>query len=133
MSSLLISKASAKQKVECAGRTESGHTSRPASQPDDSAHPSVEDGWINNIGAFEFVDPPHKETSFFGLQELRALDYIDDRGTLTLKGKPVTSLPIAPAWHNSFLAAKKFGCLYVMVCITALESLQESPFPLPAA
>ncbi|KAM5348812.1 hypothetical protein ACJ41O_008635 [Fusarium nematophilum] len=83
------------------------------------------------VARFNFIDPPHPEVYLRALQDLRAMDYIDARAMITTKGKQAASLPIHPAWYNSFLEARKLGCLGEIIGIAALLSTQDDIFMRP--
>lgn len=54
--------------------------------------------------------------------------FVDEDGSITIKGKMAAKLPIHPAWYNTFAEALSLGCSDEMVTIAATESTQQPMF-----
>ncbi|KAJ3467606.1 hypothetical protein MRS44_005170 [Fusarium solani] len=137
-----ISKASAAQRAGRAGRTKPGLCFRlyteetlneiflASTPPVVSRHLTPEilllkPIGIHEVGLFDFIDRPHSEVYYHGLEELLDMGYIDDSGKITVRGREAAKLPVDPLWHNAIIEAKSLGCLGEIVGIAALSTVQS--------
>ncbi|KAH7177706.1 P-loop containing nucleoside triphosphate hydrolase protein [Fusarium sp. MPI-SDFR-AT-0072] len=134
-----ISQAAARQRAGRAGRTKPGfcyrlytHKSfmeemRPSNQPailesDMASHIlQLKAMGFDDVARFDFIDPPHPEILFNGLQDLIFMGYIDRKGGITDKGRQASKLHAHPVWYNALVEAHKLGCSSEMLTIAALD------------
>ncbi|KAF5641508.1 putative ATP-binding PRP16 [Fusarium sp. NRRL 25303] len=143
----LICKQSADQRAKCAGRTQSGICQRlytivtynevlPNVQSFGKLTDCFKTGLlalrirsanIKSVYTFDFIDPANEEVYLRGLENLRAMNLIDENGTMTPAGKAADKLPLSinPIWHNAFEEAIKLGCLSELIDIAALVSVKS--------
>ncbi|SCO11013.1 related to ATP dependent RNA helicase [Fusarium fujikuroi] len=143
----LICKQSADQRAKCAGRTQSGICQRlytivkynevlPNVQSFEKLTDCFKTGLlalrisgadIKSIYTFDFIDPANEEVYLRGLENLRAMNLIDENGTMTPAGEAADKLPLSinPIWHNAFEEAIKLGCLSELIDIAALVSVKN--------
>ncbi|CVL11304.1 related to ATP dependent RNA helicase [Fusarium proliferatum] len=138
-----ISKESADQRAKCAGRTQPGICYRLYTMatydnilPDVSPPSMLKDCFttaifalksagIKSVGTFDFLDPRREEVYLRGLGDLRAMNLIDENGTITPAGTAAFTLPIDLVWHNAFEEAIELGCLSELIDIAALVSVKN--------
>ncbi|KAI8721795.1 hypothetical protein NCS52_00322000 [Fusarium sp. LHS14.1] len=138
-----ISKASAAQRAGRAGRTKPGLCFRlyteetlneiflASTPPEMVSHrltPEIlllKSIGIHEVGLFDFIDRPHSEVYYQGLEELFDMGYIDDAGKITASGREAAKLPVDPLWHNALIEARSLGCLGEVVGIAALSTVQS--------
>ncbi|KAG4267249.1 hypothetical protein FPRO04_04861 [Fusarium proliferatum] len=138
-----ISKESADQRAKCAGRTQPGICYRLYTMatydnilPDASPPSMLKDCFttaifalksagIKSVGTFDFLDPRREEVYLRGLEDLRAMNFIDENGTITPAGTAAFTLPIDLVWHNAFEEAIELGCLSELIDIAALVSVKN--------
>ncbi|SCO55377.1 probable ATP dependent RNA helicase [Fusarium fujikuroi] len=80
---------------------------------------------IKSVGTFDFLNPRREEVYLRGLEDLRAMNLIDENGTITPSGTAAFTLPIDLVWHNAFEEAIKLGCLSELIDIAALVSVKS--------
>nr|RBQ98138.1 hypothetical protein FVER53263_11624 [Fusarium verticillioides] len=83
---------------------------------------------FHDVVNFDFVDPPHPEPIFRAFEDLFWMGFVDEDGSITIKGKMAAKLPFHPAWYNTFAEALSLGCSDEMVTIAATESTQQPMF-----
>ncbi|SPJ82284.1 probable ATP-binding protein PRP16 [Fusarium torulosum] len=88
---------------------------------------------IADIANFDFLDKPDPEVCFRALEDLLAMDYLDDNAEITLKGKMAANLPVHPVWYNAIAMAHELGCSQEMLTIAAIQSNQHPIFLRPRA
>ncbi|KAF5969083.1 putative ATP-binding protein PRP16 [Fusarium bulbicola] len=144
-----ISKASARQRAGRAGRTRPGFCYRMYTKKDfdeillPSTPPSILQTDLSemvlqlkalgfhDVANFDFVDPPHPEPIFRAFEDLFWMGFLDEEGSITIKGKLAAKLPILPAWYNAFAEASSLGCSDEMITVAAPESTQQLMFLRP--
>ncbi|KAF4500521.1 ATP-binding PRP16 [Fusarium agapanthi] len=135
-----ISKASARQRALHAGRTSPGFCYRmymkkdfneiclpwtpPAILQSDLSEMVLQLKAVgfHDVANFDYVDPPHPEPIFRALEDLFWMGFVDEDGSITIKGKQAAQLPIHRAWYNAFAEALSLGCSDEMITIAALEA-----------
>ncbi|KAL6404864.1 putative pre-mrna splicing factor rna helicase protein [Ilyonectria robusta] len=144
-----ISKASARQRAGRAGRTGPGVCYRLYTEQTfkeifiPNTIPGILDNEItseilllktigyHNVAKFDFIDHPHRETFFRGLQDLRALGYLNDNGAISETGRLAAKLPTHPAWYKAIVEGHKLNCSDDIISLAALNSTQNSIFARP--
>ena len=63
---------------------------------------------INDLMAFDFMDPPPAETLLRALEQLYALGALNDRGELTKLGRRMAEFPADPMMAKMIIAAEGF-------------------------
>ncbi|KAF5633274.1 putative ATP-binding PRP16 [Fusarium sp. NRRL 25303] len=76
---------------------------------------------FDNVAEFDFVDPPHPEILFRGLEDLEHMGYVDSKGAITERGREASKLHVHPVWFNAIVEAHKLGCGLEMVALAALD------------
>ncbi|KAM0850874.1 hypothetical protein ACQ4PT_052768 [Festuca glaucescens] len=133
-----ISQASAKQRAGRAGRTGPGKCYRlytesayrnempPTSIPEIQR---INLGWtvlnmkamgINELGAFDFMDPPAPQALISAMEQLYSLGALDEEGLLTKLGKKMAEFPQEPPLSKMLLASVDLGCSDEIVTIIAM-------------
>ncbi|KAG7660883.1 PRP22 [[Candida] subhashii] len=79
---------------------------------------------INDLLNFEFMDPPSMNTMLVALQDLYALDALDDDGNLTALGREMADLPMEPALAKTLIKSVEYGCTDEILSIVAMLSVQ---------
>ncbi|KAF4494890.1 ATP-binding PRP16 [Fusarium agapanthi] len=138
-----ISKSSADQRAACAGRSQPGlcyrlytmktydetllEVSPPSLLKDcfTTAMLALKSAGISSVGTFDFLDPQQEEVYLRGLEDLKAMNLIDENGTITRAGKAAATLFIDLTWHNAFEEAIRLGCLSELIDIAALASIKN--------
>ena len=75
---------------------------------------------INDLVAFDFMDPPPAETLIRALENLYALGALNDKGELTKMGRQMAEFPTDPMLARSILAADKLGCVEEVLSIISM-------------
>jgi len=65
---------------------------------------------INDLIAFEFLDPPPGETLMRALEMLYALGALNDRGELTKLGRRMAEFPVDPMLSKAIISSEKYSC-----------------------
>lgn len=86
---------------------------------------------INDLVAFDFMDPPPAETLIRALENLYALGALNDKGELTKLGRQMAEFPTDPMLARSILAADKLGCVEEVLSIIAMLGESSSLFYRP--
>jgi ATP-dependent RNA helicase DDX35 len=141
-----VSKASATQRAGRAGRTKPGKCYRLYTQQafealEDSTTPEIQRSnlapvvlqlkalGIDNIVRFDFLTPPPSQLVLRALELLFSLGALDDYSKLTRPlGLRMAELAVEPMLGKVLLESTKFGCLSEMLSISAMTSLQASPW-----
>jgi len=137
-----VSQASARQRAGRCGRIGPGVCIRLYSEEDFDSRPAFTDPEIlrtNLAGAilqmkalglgeierFPFIDPPDRRQVRDGLETLRELQAIDDKGRVTEVGRELARLPVDPRLGRMMQAARDFACLREAVIICAGLEVQD--------
>ena len=83
---------------------------------------------INDLIAFEFLDPPPGETLMRALEMLYALGALNDRGELTKLGRRMAEFPVDPMLSKAIISSEKYSCTDE-VCQSPPLSLPYQLFP----
>ena len=75
---------------------------------------------INDLIAFDFMDPPAPDMLIRSLEQLYALGALNDKGELTKIGRQMAEFPTDPMLAKSVLAADKEGCVDEVLSIIAM-------------
>ncbi|KAK3058276.1 hypothetical protein LTR09_001354 [Extremus antarcticus] len=75
---------------------------------------------INDLIAFDFMDPPAPDMLIRSLEQLYALGALNDRGELTKIGRQMAEFPTDPMLAKAVLAAEKEGCVAEVLSIVAM-------------
>ncbi|PWA55988.1 DNA/RNA helicase, ATP-dependent, DEAH-box type, conserved site-containing protein [Artemisia annua] len=133
-----ISQASAKQRAGRAGRTGPGKCFRlytekafnnemsPASIPEIqrtnlmSIALNLKAMGINNLLAFDFMDPPSPQALISALEQLYTLGALDEEGLLTKLGRTMANFPLEPPLSKMLLVSVDLGCSDEILTIIAM-------------
>ena len=81
---------------------------------------------IDNIIAFDWIDPPPEENLIRALEMLYALGAIDEDGQLTRPvGMQLAELPVEPQMGKALLVAAAMGCAEDVATIAACTSVEN--------
>ena len=80
---------------------------------------------VNDLIAFDFMDPPPAQTLITALENLFALGALDDEGLLTRLGRKMADFPIEPPMAKMLIASVDFGCSEEILTIVAMLSVQN--------
>ncbi|KAL9711118.1 hypothetical protein Ac2012v2_005657 [Leucoagaricus gongylophorus] len=86
---------------------------------------------INDLIAFEFLDPPPGETLMRALEMLYALGALNDRGELTKLGRRMAEFPVDPMLSKAIISSEKYSCTDEVLTIIAMLSESGSLFYRP--
>ncbi len=86
---------------------------------------------IEDIGSFEFIDPPSKESIDYAVDSLKALGAMDEKEKLTEIGEIMAELPLEPHISRMVIEAEKHQCVEEVATIAALLGSNKSPFMRP--
>jgi len=80
---------------------------------------------INDLLAFDFMDPPPVQSMIQALEGLWTLTALDDEGLLTKQGRLMAEFPMEPALSKMMLVACDLGCADEVITIAALLQVQN--------
>lgn len=138
-----ISQAQAKQRSGRAGRTGPGkcyrlYTERayrdemlPTAVPEiqrtnlTSTILSLKAMGINDLLAFDFMDPPPMETMITAMEQLHSLGSLDDEGLLTRLGRRMAEFPLEPQLSKMLIQSVHLGCSDEVLTIVSMLSVQN--------
>ncbi|PWA73424.1 DNA/RNA helicase, ATP-dependent, DEAH-box type, conserved site-containing protein [Artemisia annua] len=133
-----ISQASAKQRAGRAGRTGPGKCYRlytenafnnemsPTSIPEIQrinlalVTLNLKAMGINDLLAFDFMDPPSPQALIAALEQLYTLGALDEEGLLTKLGRKMAEFPLDPPLSKMLLASVDLGCSDEILTIIAM-------------
>jgi ATP-dependent RNA helicase DHX8/PRP22 len=140
----LISKTAAQQRAGRAGRTKAGKCFRLYSKilyndmeytsPPEIQRTNLQSTilylkilGIDDIGTFQFLDPPSDNLIVEALKQLYFLGAISETGQVTSLGKEISEFPLEPALGKALLISKKSNCSEEVAIIVSLLT-QENIF-----
>ncbi|XP_051132111.1 probable pre-mRNA-splicing factor ATP-dependent RNA helicase DEAH5 [Andrographis paniculata] len=133
-----ISQASAKQRAGRAGRTGPGKCYRlytesafhnemsPTSIPEiqrinlGMTTLNLKAMGINDLLAFDFMDPPSPQALISAMEQLYSLGALDEEGLLTKLGRKMAEFPLDPPLSKMLLASVDLGCSDEILTIIAM-------------
>lgn len=80
---------------------------------------------MEDILAFDFLDPPAEDQSLEALQHLYCLGALDQDGHATDIGRRMSRYPLEPSLSRTLLEAEDKGCLEEILTIVALLSVES--------
>lgn len=80
---------------------------------------------MDDILAFDFLDPPAEDQSLEALQHLYCLGALDQDGRATDTGRRMSRFPLEPSLSRTLLEAGDLGCLKEVLTIVALLSVES--------
>ena len=75
---------------------------------------------INDLIAFDFMDPPAPDMLIRSLEQLYALGALNDKGELTKIGRQMAEFPTDPMLAKAVLAADKEGCVDEVLSVVSM-------------
>ena len=141
----MINKSSADQRKGRAGRTGPGkcyrlYTEQDYENMDTSLTPEIlrlhlgiavlkllELG-VEDVEAFEFVEPPDREALRQAIESLTLLGALDEQGRLTDLGRKMSVLPTEPRLSKMIMVSNETGCLQEAMAAAALLSVGANVF-----
>jgi len=86
---------------------------------------------VNDLVNFDFMDPPPSETLMRAIEDLYALEAMNDEGELTKVGRRMAEFPVDPKLAKCILKAAEYKCVEEVVTIVAMLSVGGSVFYRP--
>ena len=83
---------------------------------------------INDLIAFDFMDPPPPQTLITAMETLYALGAIDDEGMLTTLGRKMAEFPLEPHLAKILLVSCEIGCSDEILTIVAMLRCVDETF-----
>ena len=80
---------------------------------------------INDLLAFDFMDPPPPATLITALESLYTLGALDDEGLLTRLGRKMAEFPLEPPMSKMLIASVDLKCSEEIITIVAMLSAQN--------
>ena len=80
---------------------------------------------INDLIAFDFMDPPPAETLIMALELLHSLAALDDEGLLTRLGRRMAEFPLEPQLAKMLIQSTHLGCSDEALTIVSMISVQN--------
>eukprot|EP00048_Salpingoeca_helianthica_P021580 m.13180 g.13180 ORF g.13180 m.13180 type:complete len:1189 (+) comp6142_c0_seq1:134-3700(+) len=80
---------------------------------------------INDLIAFDFMDPPPAETLIMALESLYSLSALDDEGLLTRLGRRMAEFPLEPQLAKMLIQSTHLGCSDECLTIVSMISVQN--------
>ncbi|XP_077357992.1 ATP-dependent RNA helicase DHX8-like isoform X2 [Festucalex cinctus] len=80
---------------------------------------------INDLLAFDFMDAPPMETLITAMEQLYALEALDDEGLLTRLGRRMAEFPLEPMLCKMLIMSVHLGCSEEMLTIVSMLSVQN--------
>jgi len=80
---------------------------------------------INDLLNFDFMDPPPVQTLIAALENLYALNALDDEGLLTKIGRRMAEFPLEPPLSKMLLTSVDLQCAEEIITIIAMLQVQN--------
>ncbi|XP_046841771.1 ATP-dependent RNA helicase DHX8-like [Xenia sp. Carnegie-2017] len=80
---------------------------------------------INDLLAFDFMDPPPMETMITAMEQLHSLGSLDDEGLLTRLGRRMAEFPLEPPLSKMLIQSVHLGCSDEILTIVSMLSVQN--------
>eukprot|EP00301_Raphidiophrys_heterophryoidea_P007365 c12860_g1_i1.p1 GENE.c12860_g1_i1~~c12860_g1_i1.p1 ORF type:complete len:545 (+),score=192.20 c12860_g1_i1:51-1685(+) len=80
---------------------------------------------INDLLHFDFMDPPPVQTLVAALENLYALEALDEEGLLTRLGRKMAEFPLEPPLSKMLIASVDLQCSDEILTIVAMLSVQN--------
>eukprot|EP01083_Nonionella_stella_P081646 225024_1 len=80
---------------------------------------------INDMVNFDFMDPPPIQTLISAMEQLYALNALDDEGLLTRQGRKMAEFPLEPQQSKTLIQSVDFGCSQEILTVVALLSADQ--------
>lgn len=80
---------------------------------------------MEDVLAFDFLDPPAEDQALEALQHLYCLQALDEDGHATEIGHRMSRFPLEPSLSRTLLEAGELGCLEEVLTIVALLSVES--------
>lgn len=80
---------------------------------------------MDDVLAFDFLDPPAEDQALEALQHLYCLEALDRDGRATDIGRRMSRFPLEPSLSRTLLEAGSLGCLEEVLTIVALLSVES--------
>jgi ATP-dependent RNA helicase DHX8/PRP22 len=80
---------------------------------------------VNDLLAFDFMDPPPTETLILALEALYSLGALDEEGLLTRLGRRMAEFPLEPQLSKMLIQASHLGCTDEILTIVSMLSVQS--------
>eukprot|EP00004_Rigifila_ramosa_P017541 TRINITY_DN4276_c0_g2_i13.p1 TRINITY_DN4276_c0_g2~~TRINITY_DN4276_c0_g2_i13.p1 ORF type:complete len:924 (+),score=205.02 TRINITY_DN4276_c0_g2_i13:924-3695(+) len=80
---------------------------------------------INDLLHFDFMDPPPIQTMIAAMEQLYALQALDEEGLLTRLGRKMAEFPLEPQLSKMLIASVDLGCSDEILTIVAMLSVQN--------
>jgi HrpA-like RNA helicase len=137
-----ISKSSARQRTGRAGREAPGvcfrlYTEESFAELKEDTDPEIKRCHLANvvlmlkatnvedIMSFDFLDPPNRMTLLRSLEQLYALEALDDSGKITPLGRKMAEFPLEPTLAKVLLESVTFGCTSEILDVISLLSVDS--------
>lgn len=86
---------------------------------------------IDDIVDFDYIDAPPKETLFMALEQLYALNALNDKGELTKTGRRMSEFPCDPMISKMIIGSEKQKCPSEIITIAAMLTVNNAIFYVP--
>lgn len=80
---------------------------------------------INDLLAFDFMDPPPPATLVSALEQLYNLGALDDEGMLTRLGRKMAEFPLDPPVSKMLIASVDLGCSEEILTVGSAEDSER--------
>jgi len=80
---------------------------------------------INDLLAFDFMDPPPMETLILAMEQLHSLSALDSEGLLTRLGRRMAEFPLEPQLSKMLIMSVHLACSDEILTIVSMLSVQN--------